>query len=719
MNDFLTNRPPLAKYSGLDYDTIRDDVLSQLVSQGSSYNNFSDSDPGRLLINAFAVMYDQLAFYMDRRVTNLYLDIVRAMREASMLARQVGYKVSPAIASSVDFTIALSAVRTFDVLLPAGTPIPGPRGLIYELARDTTFITGNGPSNTKKIPAYEGRTVVETFFSNGQPNQVYQLFRVPKDKFIVVGTVEVQVNGVEWEEQDLLGATASNQFSVNYAGEPPELQFGDGVVGAIPAQGNQIKITYVVSSGANGKIAARQINTTFKISQSLTQVQFSVVNEDRSIGGDGMEQLSSVQANAGRRFRARLAAVTAADYEALSIGFSHPLFGRVAAARAYSPRSAANDVELNNQLTAIRSTFESYGPAVQALVDSGQVNSAAIVTKLTELQGLIADVGAKITEIDNAVTTAVTATRTARGTTNEIDSVASQVALVGGELTVELGDITVGGADVLTTDTRALLLEKVALLTSYATSLQTKAASALTSEDSALVELKSIATDVEEIGTSGASAGSLLESIETVRTSISTETTSIDAVFTAIEAVVVNTTDDIDEACDALFTHFNRALSSDCKVNMVQVPILARDSAGNLVAPTLGLVAALQERLDTKRSVTQTVSVTSGENQLFPAVVEITASIKRDFRETVTEVDIIAAVETVIRNKTFNQPLYLRDLYSAIEQIEGLDFFNVTITGHLDDGDLDNSKLDDKGNLIVSEQEVVTVGTVTVTTTIV
>ena len=104
-----------AQYSGLDFDTVLDDVLARAQAKYSAnFNNFALSDLGVVLIESFSVAFDQLAFYLDRRATDTYLETVRTSRNAAYLARQVGYKVNPAVSSSVDETISLGTVRALN-----------------------------------------------------------------------------------------------------------------------------------------------------------------------------------------------------------------------------------------------------------------------------------------------------------------------------------------------------------------------------------------------------------------------------------------------------------------------------------------------------------------------------------------------------------------------------------------------------------------------------
>ena len=74
-----------------------------------------------------------------------------------------------------------------------------------------------------------------------------------------------------------------------------------------------------------------------------------------------------------------------------------------------------------------------------------------------------------------------------------------------------------------------------------------------------------------------------------------------------------------------------------------------------------------------------------------------------------------AIVDNVLRGRKFNVSLYTSD-FDALDGIDGFEFKNVKINGHRNlSGNLDVSKLDADGNLIISSSEVITKGSVTIT----
>ena len=711
-----------ARFSGADFDTILDDVLARAQAKYSgSFNNFALSDLGVVLIESFAVAFDQLAFYLDRRATDTYLSTVRTMRNAAYLARQQGYKIGPAVSSSVDLTVSLGQVYAFDVPIDVGRQFRGPNNLIFEAARATTFVAGSGPSDTQLIPVYEGETITETFSSTGALNQSFDLRRVPSGKFIVIGSVDVTVDGSPWPEVDLLEFGATSQFEIGYADSPPALRFGDGVVGLIPVAGATITVTYVASSGVAGKVSSGEITSLVTpLVQSFTTIELLINNLDKSIGGDDAESLASIKANAGRVFKTRDVAVTALDYESLSGAYADPLFGRVAVAKAVAARSAASDLTLQNLLLVIRNAVTAFVPSVTAVLDTANATLTDLdTTVLPALATDLADIAVLTTGIDADLTSALTSARSSK---NRAIEVVTETTSIQAQVTVANGIITpiAVGPDALTAPTRTALLDALTAISGDNSSIF---AAATLLQSAADAEAASVAAAKDKnagIGLDLITTGTELLSAETNRGLIATAVTSLQGNTASLATLIVDQSSTVNTACDDIFNHVDEFLADDCKANLVVVPILARDASGFYAAPSIGLIQSLQVFLEARKEVTQTVSVTSGVAFLVPAVLTIRLGVLTGFSESLTRASVEAVVDGILRDRVFGASLYVSEFYCSITDVAGVAFANVTINGNLDSLlVLTSIRVDAQGNLIIADTEVITKGTVTVNTEVV
>ncbi len=715
------------KYVGLDFDTHFDDLRARMqVKFASNFNDFALSSNGIMLLDIVSYGLDTVSFFGDRRATEVYLATARTRKAVARLTRQLGYKMRSAIASSVDLDVAILNPQAFSVPLPKGFQFQGPNDLVFEAAQDVTFSPGDGPSTFRTVPCYEGQTFVETFVSDGSPNQVFELRRVPDDHFVVSGTVEVRVNGAPFEESEFLSFDASDQFEVGYNDDPATVRFGDGVAGNIPTAGATVQVTYVASRGKAGQVADGTIqDTVTDLVVNFTALQLSVNNAQGSVGGDDPEDLEHAKAFAGQVYKSRFVAVTRSDYEALAGSFAHPLFGRVAVAQAISSRSAASDLELQNLLTVISSAVSTPKPAVDAAVDASNAALDVVDAQLSNISMGLADVGALASEIIAEADTSIGSARAVKNKAAEVGTDAQDIQgfVISGKAAVDA--ITTAGASQLTTGDKDSLKGFFDRINAQAVSIFSASGDVDTSAASEIASLGTVKDKATEIGTSVAAVDSKLLEIETARLLVVTAVGTLTPALTGlrlnldtISEVLEDEVATVGEAVAGINAHVDAILAADCKANLVTVPILARDAGGFYAAPSSSLIQALQAFLEARKEVTQTVVVTSGSNFLVRAIVSVRVGIRLGVSAQVAKTAAETAIDGVLRNRTFGSSLYVSKIVDAVLAVEGVVFSNVVIDGHFDiDGTtVLGTKLDASGNLIVPSSEVVTKGRVTVGT---
>lgn len=163
---------------------------------------------------------------------------------------------------------------------------------------------------------------------------------------------------------------------------------------------------------------------------------------------------------------------------------------------------------------------------------------------------------------------------------------------------------------------------------------------------------------------------------------------------------------------DALSTrlraHWGRVLSAACKANLISVQLLQQDVDGRLVPPNVGLVTALLAFLDAKREATASVSVTDGSVNLFQVNTSVEVAVTNGFNKAVVLANVKAAIDNYLLTKTFGDSAFLGDAYALVEAISGVGHSNIQFTSP-------SVKLDQFGNIVVANFEVLTLGTTTVT----
>jgi hypothetical protein len=303
-------------------------------------------------------------------------------------------------------------------------------------------------------------------------------------------------------------------------------------------------------------------------------------------------------------------------------------------------------------------------------------------------------------------------------TTVEVPVLEGPVAAVG---TLDISD-----NDRLSTATRTNLDNKYSSVSSSASTVSSLSSDIVASSNTQVSTVDTAKNAMDLVGTSVATAGTYLYEANTAAVDIhSTQTDLVRAELTAIDTVVVDTSDTVNTALDNILTHIGRFLSDDCKANLINVPILALDNAGFYSAPTIGLVEALQIKLDGLKEVTQVVSVTSGEPFLIRAQITVRLGVPEGTGESTASAAVSAEIDTVLRGRKFGACLKVAEINRAVENFLGdSGFYNVTIDGYLDsddnlvtDSSVDGSTgRDSDGNLIIQGGEIITKGAVIINT---
>lgn len=210
----------------------------------------------------------------------------------------------------------------------------------------------------KTVSMREGRTLQETFKSDGTPNQTFELTSIPSGMSIAQSTPIITVGGINWPEVTLLTYQQTDQVEVEYGLNPPRVIFGDGVAGNIPPKDAQIIVNYFVTSGTSGAVASDTIEAFIgPILAGITPIGSSITNPQPSTPGSDPETIESIKINAPNIFQAAQRAVTKLDLDAFINSYVDPTYGAVAKGRATTPRSVDEDAEA----LSIVATLEAFG----------------------------------------------------------------------------------------------------------------------------------------------------------------------------------------------------------------------------------------------------------------------------------------------------------------------------------------------------------------------
>ena len=715
----------------MDYASINDELLAHLQRQyGADFNDFSVSQLAVVLVDAESYGADALAFYVDRRVLETTLATATQRRSVVRLTRQIGYKMRAAVAASVDVHCSVPDAYAFPIPIAKGFQIQGPGGLVFEAAQEVVFQPHEtGGRATKILPCFEGRALSETFVSDGSAFQRFDLRRASSGTFVVRGTVQVTVDGQPWREHEMLTFDPIAQYEVSYADEPASISFGNGSAGLIPPAGATITVLYSACSGKNGRVTAAGTLTepVVPLTVMLQSIPLTLTNPASSEAGDDPESIEEAKINAPLAWKTRGVAVTQGDYVAIGSSFADSVAGRVAVAQAFSTRSADQDLTLLAALRTIRTqAIAPVQPTVVA-VSSLRAHLAAVLSGLTAVSAQISEILNRTAGIDTELTSILSSARSIEGAAGGLSATASSLqASVASVKSAVMALPVSAGAQNINQATRDALVVLLDGLTGSAGTIGSAAGQVTASAASQITSVGTARTADRAVGLDTTTPGTSLYALEQTRLAIEAQVGSVSPATAAyqdvlaIEAAVVTPSSNsytvIDLACSQIFDHVDAFLASDCKANLVTVPVLARDAGGFYVAPSTTLLQALAAKLEACKELTQTIAVVSGAEFLVPAVISLRIGVLPGYSLSLLQSVGSTLVEGVLRGRRFRQSLYLSD-FPRFRDLQGVAFANLTIDGHYDlSGALLTTLLDESGNLVIGDSQVITKGRITVTT---
>jgi len=310
-----------------DFEGFRSDVLDSgglADTYAPDWTDRSELDLGVALVESFAFMADNLAYYQDRWANEALFPSAVQRRSIIEHCKLIGYELRPAVSARVELTFIASGAGT----VPAGTKVlvdtsDGSSPATFELVSD--FVSA-GAGTTTGVIAYEGSSVDEVIgSSDGSPDQSFELSSTPLalnpdgssslEVTVTVGAVD-QV----WTEVDnFLESDFTNQHFRTEIDENDTVTviFGDGVNGAIPSSGvDNISANYRVGGGISGNQIAPD-----KLTRLVGSFAFvtSVTNPAAPTGGIDRETIAQAKVNAPLSLKAMNRAVTHDDYKAIAL----------------------------------------------------------------------------------------------------------------------------------------------------------------------------------------------------------------------------------------------------------------------------------------------------------------------------------------------------------------------------------------------------------------
>lgn len=332
-----------------DFQTYRDEANNFFqTNYPEDFNNLIATDLGNALMDQLAFAMQSLTFTVNRRATELFLATARLNSSITKLARMLGYAIAPAFPANCTVTITFpNAPYPTSISIPTGFQFKAGGTIVYEYANSVPAVLPVGATSLT-LPIREGTTTRVSFSSDGTTNQTFNIFGLPAGNFLYSDQMLVTVDGIAWTRLDLLKFQATNTYEVTFTGSPPQLLFGDGIVGNIPPLTSSIVLLYRSGKGLDGTIGGNQVTAPVTpLVINGVSIPMTFTNTTAETGGDP-ESIEHVKAFASSFFRTQNAAVVKQDYDTIA-----QLQAGVALADAQIIRGIDNDITIQAEFALI------------------------------------------------------------------------------------------------------------------------------------------------------------------------------------------------------------------------------------------------------------------------------------------------------------------------------------------------------------------------------
>jgi hypothetical protein len=250
-----------------------------------------------------------------------FLDSAQLRGSVVSRAKELGYTPRSISASSAVITISFTvAGNPSQYTIPKNTTFTaGVSGSAYNFVLDHEVLVLNVNNTfTTTIKVLQGLFTTFTYVTD--LTNASQRFSIPSTN-ADTKSLTVTVDDVQWQySKDVELSQMDSSTEMFFLKEAFdgffEVYFGDGVIGKALTQGNVVKLTYLLTSGASANQAGSK--GVFTLSSSLSSTSnVSIVTVSTAQGGADQESIESIKYLAPFYYSSQGRAVTEPDYKSL------------------------------------------------------------------------------------------------------------------------------------------------------------------------------------------------------------------------------------------------------------------------------------------------------------------------------------------------------------------------------------------------------------------
>ena len=328
----MPNRVLNTPVTELDFDGIKQNLKDYLATSGE-FADFDYEGSGiNILLDLLAYNTHYTGMYANMLAAESFMDSAVLRRSIVSLAKNLGYVPNSKVSARAELNLSFGETAGVPNSIPQGTKFLASKdGQSYTFSTTEAFTIDKTsvPYTADGIIVRQGVYKSASFIYNPNSNSVR--FEIPStsvDKtltkiYVMSSPSDLTNMDVSWRENtDYLELTPTSKvyfINENYRGNY-EVSFGDGILGAKPAEGSYITVIYFDTDGSNGNDIGKSDT------DEISSFSFAGINGDdfnstvttvtASYGGSERDSEEKVRYTAPKFYQAQDRTVTTNDYEA-------------------------------------------------------------------------------------------------------------------------------------------------------------------------------------------------------------------------------------------------------------------------------------------------------------------------------------------------------------------------------------------------------------------
>lgn len=295
-------------YINRDIAAIRNELIALIPTLTDKWTDFSESDPGMVLIELMSYIADMNNFYIDKFTLEHYLETAIEEKNIRKILLQVDRKPYLSSASSVLMRASIADPLSVPIRIPAGTSFRTANGRNFSIIADVILPAGN---NYIDFIAYEGIFVSMNVPIRSLNQQIRTSF-----KNVAHQGVSFSIDGDYWDVVDNVFYHSDEKVFEYYEDENGSffIKLSESFKDFIPSTATQATVTVLQTTFYSNSITVGAINTDATISLADGSLTLNFKNISPSVGGAPRESLEQIKKRIPKVVRMADRPVTLQDY---------------------------------------------------------------------------------------------------------------------------------------------------------------------------------------------------------------------------------------------------------------------------------------------------------------------------------------------------------------------------------------------------------------------